>query len=130
MTEEPRLKTRLRVQAVLRRLDGDLVPAAVRRSGDPDAGALLVKVDRRDGTASVFSQTRDMEGRPAWLAATGPEPVADADAESYIARELRFDPDLWVVEVEDPSGRNPFDETTAAAPDDPARAEAEKLFRR
>ena len=28
-------------------------------------------------------------------------PAPEADVEAYLARQIRFDPDLWIVEVED-----------------------------
>jgi hypothetical protein len=37
------------------------------------------------------------------------QPAPDAEIEAYLARETKFDPDLWIVEVEDPSGRNFLD---------------------
>ncbi|HXY90489.1 MAG TPA: DUF1491 family protein, partial [Xanthobacteraceae bacterium] len=35
--------------------------------------------------------------------------VGDGDVESRIAREIEFDPDLWLVEVEDRKGRDFLD---------------------
>jgi len=102
---EARLKTEIWVRAQLRMCDQALLPAVIRRKGDADAGMVLIKLDRLDGNAIVMAQSRNLEGRLQWLAATGDAPVPDADAEAYIARQLEFDPDLWVVEIEDSAGR-------------------------
>ena len=105
-----RLRTELRVQAWLRRCAAAGLMATVARKGDADAGALFIKLNRfRDG-CEVFSGTLDGQGRPAWMRAIGPEPVAERDADGYLARQAQYDPDLWVVEIEDPRGQFTFDE--------------------
>ena len=38
------------------------------------------------------------------------QPAPEADIEARIARELNFDPDVWVIEVEDREGRNFLDD--------------------
>ena len=38
------------------------------------------------------------------------QPVPEADAEAYLAREIRFDSDIWIVEVEDRAGRHMLDQ--------------------
>lgn len=102
---EPRLVTSLWVAAQIRVCDLNLLPAVVRRRGDGEAGAVILKLNRLDGTASILAQTRDAEGRRAWMRATGAAPVPDDEAETYIARAIKRDPDLWVVEIEDRHGR-------------------------
>ena len=103
-----RLKTEVLVQAGFRYCRQALLFAALRRRGDEDAGALLVKVSRLDGTAAVFARSATLDGGLAWRRATGEGWIADADAEARLTREIDFDPDVWIVEVEDPQGRNPF----------------------
>ena len=102
---EVRLKAEIWIRAQLRLCDQAFLPAVIRRKGDPDAGAILVKLDRLDGTAVVLSQMRTAEGRLAWMRATGEAPAADAEAEAYIQKQLRVDPDIWVLEIEDPEAR-------------------------
>jgi hypothetical protein len=97
---EARLKTSIQVKALIRRCDLAAIGVAVTARGDPDAGAILVKSCGRDGSATVLTQTRRADGALGWLRATGAEPVADSDADAYIARQRQRDPDLWVVEIE------------------------------
>ncbi len=109
---EPRLKTGVLVQAGFRYCQQALVFAVLRRRGDEDAGALLVKVSRLDGTAAVFARITSPEGGLAWRRATGEGWIPEDEAEARLVREVDFDPDVWIVEVEDPEGRNPFAELT------------------
>ena len=98
------------MRALIRRVEIAGAAAFVVRKGDETAGAVLVKLSTLDGQATVLSPSTGLDGDRLWLRSTGPAPVADADAEAYIARQLNYDPDVWVVEIEDREGRNFLDE--------------------
>ena len=102
------LKSKLLVQACLRAANSAGTPAAVVRRGYEDAGAVLLKINRGPIGCTVLSQVRTNEGELAWMRATGPEPVTEPDADAYIDRQAKYDPDLWVVEIEDREGRHPL----------------------
>ncbi|MCW5751325.1 MAG: DUF1491 family protein [Alphaproteobacteria bacterium] len=105
---EPRLRTGIWVQALIWRCGQQGVAATVVRRGDGDAGAVLLKINRRGGVFTVLTQTRAPDGAPAWSRGiTGGEDEAAADA--YIARQVKRDPDLWVIEIEDPAGERFLD---------------------
>lgn len=108
---EPRIRTAIWVQSQLRLCDLAGIPFVVRRKGDPDAGAVVLLIDRGAAGILVLSQTRDDQGRPAWMRALGSETADSAAAEAFVARTVKRDPDVWVIEVEDSRG--------AYAPDAP-----------
>jgi hypothetical protein len=111
-----RLKSNIWVSAYVRRADIEGAFAVVRRRGAEEAGAIFVKINRLDGTGTLFGpapQSMIDEDRSAerlfTALAGGKEPAPEADIEARLARELKFDPDVWIVEVEDRQGRNFLD---------------------
>ncbi|WP_203073581.1 DUF1491 family protein [Falsiroseomonas ponticola] len=107
---DPRVKAGIWVSMALRLSDIAGRSGAVLRKGDPDSGGILCVLRGREGIV-VLSQVRDAEGRPAWLRGTGPAPVDDEAADAYVARQVKRDPDLWVVEFDAPDLKTPFEAT-------------------
>ena len=70
---------------------------------------VLVKINTLDEGCKVLTQVRDLEGKLGWLSALDGKLAPEAEADSYIARQVDRDPDLWVVEIEDREGRNWFE---------------------
>jgi hypothetical protein len=110
VVSEPRVKAGIWVSMALRMGNASGQYGAVLRKGDPDAGGVLVVLRGRTGQV-VLAQLRTAEGKPAWMRGTGPEPVGQEAVDAYIARQLRFDPDLWVIEFESPDLLPPFEAT-------------------
>lgn len=104
----PRLTAEFWVQAYLTRLRLADIPAFLTRRGDATAGAVLVKLATLDGHARAFQRSFDPgSGERVWVMLdAGPETQVDAT----IARQRGYDPDLWVIEVEDKAGRTLLDE--------------------
>lgn len=96
------------VRAYLARLAQADIPAYVIARGDATAGAVLVKCSTLDGQATAFQRRTDpMSGESRWMVlAEGPEATVDG----AIARQRDFDPDLWVIEIEQRDGRHLLDE--------------------
>lgn len=84
------------------------IPAFVVAHGDNTAGAVLVKLNTLDRQAVAFQRSFDlMTGDRRWVElASG----AEAQVDETIAKQRGFDPDLWVIEVEDRQGRHLLDE--------------------
>ncbi len=105
---EPRVKAGIWVSSALRMADIAGRPGAVLRKGDADSGSILAVLRGREGLW-VRSQARPAEGDAVWMRAPGVAPVDQDAVDAYVARQLRFDPDLWVVEFEAPDLRPPFE---------------------
>ena len=109
-----RLKSAIWGSAYLRRCQTEGVFGAVRRRGAEDAGAVFVKVATLDGQAMLYvpaPQTAYDDERPfeRVFVPASQEPQPEADVEARLAKEIRFDPDVWIVETEDRAGRHFLD---------------------
>jgi hypothetical protein len=109
-----RLKSSIWVAAYLRRCQTEGVFGAVRRRGAEEAGAVFVKIALLDGKAMLYvpaPQTVYDESRPIEriFMPTSTEPMPEASVEERLVREIRFDPDAWIVETEDRAGRHFLD---------------------
>lgn len=85
--------------------------AVLRRRGATEAGAIFVKVDRLDGTASLYAPAPQ-----ALVEGGGPRrftpilvDVPAAEVEARMGREGRFDSDYWLVEIESRTGAHFLD---------------------
>lgn len=103
-----RLTAEIWVSAYLKRLSLLEIPAFVVAKGDATAGAVLIKLNTLDGRARCYQRSFDlMTGERKWMVLVeGP----DADVETSVTRQRSFDPDLWVIEVEDKAGRHLLDD--------------------
>ena len=99
-----RLTADIWVAAYLARLRVEDIPAFVVARGDATAGAVLVKQSTLDGRATLWQRSFDLvSGARTWVElASGVE----AEVDVAVTRQRGFDPDLWVIEVEDRAGRH------------------------
>jgi len=110
-----RLKSAIWVAAYVRRCHLEGAFAVVRRRGAEEAGAIFVKISRLNGTAALYGpapQSAFDEARPGdrrFVPVLSADFAPDADVETRLVREAKFDPDVWVVEVEDRAGRHFLD---------------------
>lgn len=101
------LKSDIWVGALIRRAQAAGAFAAVARRGDRDAGDVIVKVAKLDGTARLYAASINVEGETIWLdLSAGSLGDREADVDAYARRRGETDPDLWVVEIEDRAGRH------------------------
>jgi hypothetical protein len=113
-----RLKSEIWVRAYLRRCQAENVPAVIVRRGDEAAGAIFISVARLDGTVQLYGPApaglSGSESDRRWVPCFGSQPVTQAEANCYLTRQREFDPDLWIIEIEDRAGRHFLGDATDA----------------
>ncbi|GJL91322.1 DUF1491 family protein [Hyphococcus sp.] len=104
---EARVKTEIRVSAHVRIAQAAGAFATIVRRGDPDAGAVAVKLYIGPGAVKLYTQSRDLDGGQIWREPFEGDASPDIESkiDTWLAKEVRIDPDLWVVEIEDRQGR-------------------------
>lgn len=103
------LTTGIWVSAQVRICDRAFIPATIVRHGNDESGTVLVKVNRFEQGVTVYAQATSLDGEQAWSRGTGPKPVTEAEADAYIERQVKYDPDVWVLEIEDRKGQYKLD---------------------
>jgi hypothetical protein len=103
-----RLRSDIWVQAYLRQIQSKGAFGYVLRRGDPDAGAILIRVSSKSGT-SLYIPTQgidlDLNDR-LWRTHISAVEGSEAKIDAYSDRQIFIDPDIWIVEIEDREGRN------------------------
>lgn len=110
-----RLKAGIWVQAYLRRCDQEGVSLIVMRHGDDDAGAVYIKVSLLDGRAMLFGPAPP-SGDPfggvsqQWISQFDKDVVDEPTVDQFLASQVKFDPDIWILVIEDRDGRHGLDD--------------------
>jgi hypothetical protein len=112
MSGEARLPTSLWVDGHLRQLNARGVPYYIVHKGAYASGTVLLKLNGLENGSRLLGQVRDMDGNLGWMAVLGDGWLAETEVDAYIRRAVDRDPDVWVVEIEDRSGENPFEGKT------------------
>jgi len=99
-----RVRSELWVAAYLRERRALGVMASLVRRGDPDGGAIYVKVADMRGGALLFGPAppsmSDVVDASQLFAEILGQGKSEAEVDTYCQREIGFDPDLWLLEVE------------------------------
>jgi hypothetical protein len=109
------LSTSVWASALIRRAELGGAFASVVRKGDPRAGAVLVKLyNPMTREVRVYAQALNGAGETVWMQPAAADSETDLDA--FVRRQTGYDPDLWVIEIEDRDGRHFLTEPLEAAP--------------
>lgn len=108
-----RVSTELRVASILRRCFASGAAGYVVRRGDAERGALFVKVATLDGRATLFGPApasfEDSDGERGLVPHLDPAGAAEREVDAYVRQQTDYDPDLWLLEIEDREGRSFID---------------------
>jgi hypothetical protein len=100
---QPRVRTEIFINGHIRHCQAKGAFATVARMGDDDAGLILLRIYGPCRQARLLLEGRSLDGARQWRdLSDGMQP--EADIEALIARQIRFDPDLWVLDIEDRDG--------------------------
>jgi hypothetical protein len=103
------------VKAYVRAVAAGGAFAAVLRHGDDDRGAVLIAVSALDGTAALYVPApgylipEARAGDRMWTVGL-PAGTPEGEVAARLEKEKGFDPDIWIVEVEDRVGRHFLDD--------------------
>lgn len=105
-----RLRSDIFVAALIRRAEINGAFAILRRRGAAEAGAVFIKIDRLDGQTALLGPAAQTEQPPEGIdrqfSRMHPQPwIETVKAEECLKKEIGFDPDLWIIEIEDRAGR-------------------------
>ena len=103
-----RLRSKIWVQAYLKKLEIQNIAAYVSAHGDDNSGAIIIKVIKMDGSSQLYQKTFDLQNnRNVWVKIME---GSDMEIDTLLEKQKVTDPDIWVVEIESANGQNYLDE--------------------
>ncbi len=98
------LSTDIWVAALIKRAEMAGAFATIARRGERQFGSVIVKVLNLKTRDSYLLREAQQGDETVWMRPLETRDEASLDA--YIARQLTYDPDLWLVDIEDGDGRH------------------------
>lgn len=109
-----RLATSVLVGALIRRAESAGGFAAVLARGDSTAGSVLVILAERGRKLRILERLLRPDGSYEWQDSIQQPIENEEKIYRFLERRRRFDPDLWVVELDIPAAERFADEMNAA----------------
>lgn len=95
-----RLPARLEVSGLVRRIETEGGYATILHKGDSEGGSVLLVVSSRGRYFAALERILGAGGGYEWRPAGPPESAGSDDLGAFLAKRTRFDPDLWIVELD------------------------------
>jgi len=95
-----RLKSKIVVQAIIKLADKNSIPISVIKKGDNERGMIIMRAIKSD-QKSFFYRYNFNDNRSPWELAGKNNLVIKSEADKFIAKEIKIDTDIWVLEIED-----------------------------
>ena len=109
MVDDDRIPTAVWVDAHLRKFQADGKSFYIVNKGAYATGTVLLKINTLGQGCLLLQQQRNLDGELGWMKLLKGETSPELQVDEFIRRALDRDPDLWVVEIEDRTGQNPFE---------------------
>jgi hypothetical protein len=100
---EPRLQSSILVNALVRRAESEGGFAAVLAKGDPTSGSVLVILTERGRKVRILERLMEAGDRYSWVGIADQALANTEETEKFLARRRKYDPDLWLIELDVPS---------------------------
>lgn len=100
MTDDARLPARLEVAALIRLAQNGGGFAAVLKSGDDQAGSIVLLLTEKGANPRVYERMPQLDGRRAWHCSMRNCTDNSDKITEYLDRRGEQDQDLWIVELD------------------------------
>jgi hypothetical protein len=108
-----RLPARLEAAALLRQAETGGGFGAILKRGDPDRGALILMIARRGRHHACLERALTRDGDYRWQQVGPPAGAEPSSLADWSQKRVRFDEDLWLIELDIPDPERFIAETTA-----------------
>jgi hypothetical protein len=109
-----RLPARLEAAALIRQVESKGGFATVLKSGDPDRGTLVLLLAERGVTKALVERRMGPTFAYRWSVAEGEQGLSAEKFRELTDKRIRFDPDIWLIELDIPDAERFIAETTGS----------------
>ncbi len=95
-----RLQSSLVATGLIRRAESEGGFGMVLAKGDPQAGSILVILNEKGRNQGIFERILQSDGGYKWQGVGGQVAEDAAEFEALLSRRKRFDPDIWLIELD------------------------------